>query len=127
MRCLVLDDISIDIASLLQELIEVRKISHRKASENLQRLFNRSRGFSARTIRRLCATNNIRTRSIEGDSHLDRLIRVNVAKVYYMHESYYCMHLYGILLYNAVIAFVFVCLCVCYLVIGEYCVCLDKT
>ena len=85
-------DISIDIVGLLQELIEVRKISHREASENLQSLFNRSRGFSARTVRRLCAINNIHTRSIVDDSHLDRLIRVNVAKVYYMHESYFCMH-----------------------------------
>ena len=84
-------DISVDIVSLLRELIEVRKISHREVSEYLQHLFNRSRGFSARTIRRLCATNNIHTRSIVDDSHLDRLIRVNVAKVYYLYESYFCL------------------------------------
>ena len=75
-------NISVDILTFLQELIETRKTSYQEASDLLSCLFSGKRGFSAKTVRRFCADNNIRSRSLLDDYEIDRLICVNVSKVY---------------------------------------------
>ena len=69
------------VLDILCDLIESRHFSHGDASEYLRRIFHTSRGFSKRTVRRLCAKNKIGRRSNLEEVDLERLIRVSVSKV----------------------------------------------
>lgn len=68
------------LVDVLRELIEIQNPSYHQASDILSRLVGNKRGLSQRTIRRLCAKNHIGSRSL---LDIDRLIILNVAKVYY--------------------------------------------
>lgn len=74
-------EFSVRVLRVLCDLIELQNMTQSDASEHLRQIFPSIRGFSPRSIRRLCTCNEIRRRSSLEDRDLDRLIRANIARV----------------------------------------------